>query len=385
MLLNHYLDTIKPSGIRKLFDLAQSAKDAVNFGIGEPDFDTPKIIREAAQKAMENGITHYTPNAGFKELREAISEKLLKDNNITADIDEIIVTAGGTASLLISLYTLINPGDEVIIPDPGFVAYENQVKLFGGIPVAFKLSEEDNFHPDIELLKSLITPKTKAIIVNTPSNPTAAVYTKEELEAIAELALKNNIYLICDELYEYILYDGRKHHSIASFPEMKKLTITINGFSKSYAMTGWRLGYIVAEKELIKAMLKFQQNSIVCANSITQMAGITALKEAAKDVEIMLKEYTRRKKFIFKAINSIGGISCKQIEGAFYAFVNIKDTQMSSDELSMYLLKEYEVVTVPGTAFGKYGEGYIRLSFATSMEKIEEGTRRMKEAIEKLR
>lgn len=385
MEFNTNLKKIKPSGIRKLFDLAQDRKGLVSFGIGEPDFVTPIHIREEAKKALDEGYTRYTPNLGFPELREAISIKLKQKNKVPITPDEVVVTSGGTEALFFAFYTLLNPGDEVIIPDPGFVAYESQVFLAGGIPIHLSLRGESNFHPDLEELKGCITSKTKAILLNSPSNPTGAAFDEKELLAIAQLAQENDIFIISDELYEDIIYDSARHTSIASFPGMKERTISIFGFSKSYAMTGWRLAYFATEADLVKEMTKLLQNTAVCANSIAQRAGLAAIQGSQDCVTKMFTAYNERRNVLTKGINEIQGLSCQAPEGTFYTFVNIKETGMTSEELSMYLLEECKVVTVPGTAFGKQGEGYIRLSFATSLDMIKEGIKRIKKGIENIK
>lgn len=384
MKFNSNLKKIKPSGIRKLFDLAQGKKDLVSFGIGEPDFVTPAHIREAAKKALDEGYTRYTPNLGFPEFRKALAIKLNQKNRISVTPEEVVVTSGGTEALFFSFYTLLNPGDEVIIPDPGFVTYESQVYLAGGTPVYLPLRGENNFHPDLEELKNCITSKTKAILLNSPSNPTGAAFNQEEILAIAQLAQEKNLIVISDELYEDIVYDGREHFSIASLPGMKERTISIFGFSKSYAMTGWRLAYLAAPLDLVKGIAKLLQNTSVCVNSIAQRAGLSAIQDSQDCVKEMFTAYNERRNVLAEGLNEIQGLSCYAPEGTFYAFMNIKETGMSAEELSMYLLEECKVVTVPGTAFGRQGEGYIRLSFATSLEDIKEGIVRIKKGIEKI-
>jgi len=297
----------------------------------------------------------------------------------------VVVTSGGTEALFFAFYILINPEDEIIIPDPGFVTYESQVYLAGGTPVHFPLRGENNFHPDLKELKNCITPKTKAILLNSPSNPTGAAFNKEELLAIAEIAKEEDLFIISDELYEDIVYDGREHISIASLPGMKERTISIFGFSKSYAMTGWRLAYLAAPLNLVKEMAKLLQNTSVCANSIAQRAGLAAIQGSQDCVKEMFSAYSERRNVLTKGLNEIKELSCHAPEGTFYAFVNIKETGMTSEELSTYLLEECKVVTVPGTAFGAQGEGYIRLSFATSLEDIKEGIKRIKKGIEKIK
>ena len=382
---NSNLKKIKPSGIRKLFDLAQGKKGLVSFGIGEPDFVTPAHIREAAKRALDEGYTRYTPNLGFPEFREALANKLKQKNKISVTPDEVVVTSGGTEALFFTFYCLLNSKDELIIPDPGFVTYESQVYFAGGTPVHFPLRGENNFHPDIEELRSYITPKTKAILINSPSNPTGAAFDEKELLAIAQLAQEKDIFIISDELYEDIIYDGRKHISIASLPGMKERTISIFGFSKSYAMTGWRLAYLAAEANLVKEIAKLLQNTSVCANSVAQRAGLSAIQGSQDCVKEMFTAYNKRRNVLTKGLNEIKGLSCHAPEGTFYAFVNIKETGMTSEELSMYLLEECKVVTVSGTAFGEQGEVYIRLSFATSLEDIKKGIRRIKKGIEKIK
>ena len=384
MELNANLKKIKPSGIRKLFDLAQGKKDLVSFGIGEPDFITPAHIRDAAKKAIDEGYTRYAPNLGFPEFREALAVKLNQKNNILAIPEEVVVTSGGTEALFFAFYALVNPGDEIIIPDPGFVTYESQVYLAGGIPIYFPLRGENDFHPDLRELKNCLTSKTKAILLNSPSNPTGAAFYEDELLALAQLAQEKNLMVISDELYEDIVYDGRKHTSIASLPGMKKRTISIFSFSKSYAMTGWRLAYFVAEANLAKEIAKLLQNTAVCANSVAQRAGLAAIQSSQDCVKEMFTAYNERRNVLIEGINKIKALSCHAPEGTFYAFVNIEETGMTAEELSMYLLEEYKVVTVPGTAFGQQGEGYIRLSFATSLEDIEEGIKRIKKGIENI-
>jgi aspartate/methionine/tyrosine aminotransferase len=387
MELNKNLSKVKPSGIRKLFDLAQNRKDIISFGIGEPDFITPDHVREAAKQAINDGYTRYTPNAGFRDLREALAQKLREENNIPVKAEEVIVTAGGTQALFSAFYALLNPGEEIIVPDPGFLVYGSQILLAGGNPVFLPLREENDFQIDIDELKRLITPKTKAILINSPSNPTGMLIKEEVLREIANIALENNLMVISDELYEDILFDGRKHISIASFPDMKEKTISIFGFSKSYAMTGWRLAYFALPENLISEMIKIQQNTAVCPNSVTQRAALYGLlhKEETKLViEDMRRAYQKRRDILVKGLNEIEGIRCLAPEGAFYAFPNITAIGKSSEELSMHLLDQCGVVTVPGTAFGEYGEGYLRFSFATSAELIEKGVAKIKEGLAKL-
>jgi len=387
MELNQNLKKIKPSGIRKLFDLAQNRKDIISFGIGEPDFTTPDHVREAAKRAIEEGYTHYTPNAGYANLREALAQKLADFNHIEAKPEEVVVTSGGTQALFSSFYTLLNPGDELIIPDPGFLIYGSQVFLAGGEPVFLPIREENHFQIDANELKGLITEKTKAILLNSPSNPTGMVIKKEILEEVAQIAKERDLFVISDELYEDILFDGREHVSIASFPGMKERTISIFGFSKSYAMTGWRIAYLTCPEYLVKEMVKIQQNTAVCPNSVTQRAvlyGLQNPKQTNDSINKMCAAYQERRDVIMEGFKEIEGFECMPPEGAFYAFPNITGTGKSSEELSMYLLEKYGVVTVPGNAFGQYGEGYLRFSFATSVDMIKEGIDKIKEGIKNL-
>ena len=387
MELNNNLKKIKPSGIRKLFDLAQNRKDVVSFGIGEPDFITPDHVRDAAKKAIEEGYTHYTPTAGYAELREALTVKLQEHNQIPAGISEVLVTTGGTQALFSSFYVLLNPGDEVIIPDPGFLAYESQILLAGGNPVFLPIREENNFQIDTEEMESLITSKTKAILINSPNNPTGMIIQKNILEKIAEIAKKHNLFVISDELYEDILFDGQKHISIASLAGMKERTISIFGFSKSYAMTGWRIAYLTCPEFLIKEMLKVQQYTAVCPNSITQKAVLHGLNnpvQTRKSIEDMRLAYENRRNILLEGLRSIDGFECLTPEGAFYAFPNITRIGKTSEELSIFLLDQCGVVTVPGNAFGQYGEGYLRFSYATSVEQIKIGIDRIKKGIKNL-
>jgi aminotransferase len=387
MELNQNLKKVKPSGIRKLFDLAQNRKDIISFGIGEPDFVTPGHIREAAKKAIDDSYTHYTPNAGFSDLREALSQKLKDCNKIPIESEEVLVTAGGTQALFSSFYVLLNPDDELIVPDPGFLVYGSQVNLAGGNPVYLPIREENHFQIDPDELRDIITPKTKAILLNSPGNPTGMVITQKVMEEIAQIATEHDLFIISDELYEDILFDGRKHVSIASFPGMKERTISIFGFSKSYAMTGWRLAYIACPEYLIREMIKVQQNTTVCPNSVTQRAALYGLQhpeETGPSIDDMRKAYQERRNLIMEGFDGIEGFECLSPEGAFYAFPNITGTGKKSEELSMYLIDQCGVVTVPGNAFGQYGEGYLRFSFATSMDMIKMGMEKIREGMKKL-
>jgi len=378
---------IAPSGIRRLFDLAQKASGVINFGIGEPDYDTPRFIGEAGKKAVDLGYTHYTPNAGFAELREAIAEKLRNENGMEVTAENVMVTSGSTIGLFLAVLALVDPGDEVLIPDPGFVAYEAAVLMVGGRPVRVPLSEDEGFRMLPEKVNELVTPRTKCIFLNTPSNPVGAVLEFSDVKGIAEVAMDNGVYVISDEVYEKFVYDEAKHYSIASIPGMEELAITVNSFSKTFAMCGWRIGYVVASKRLIDELIKLQQFTVVNAPSISQMACVEGLRnpETKKFVEEMVREYDRRRRYMVERINKIPGFRAKMPKGAFYVFANVKELGLKSMDLAEYILKEVAVATVPGSAFGPSGEGYLRFCYATSLKNIEEGLNRVERAVEKLR
>jgi len=388
---------IKPSPTLAVDSRAKELKakgfDIVNFGVGEPDFDTPEHIKEAAIRAIRDGFTKYTPVGGIDELKEAIIEKLERDNGLKYNKENIIVSCGAKHSLYNIAQALYGPGDEVIIPAPYWVSYPDQVLINEAQPVIVDTYEEDDFMLRPEALKDKITKRTKAIILNYPSNPTGFIYSKEVLQKIAEIALENNIYIISDEIYEKLIYDGKKHISIASLSEeIKNKTIVVNGLSKSHAMTGWRIGYAAGPAEIIKTMTKIQSQSTSNPTSISQKAAVAALKGSQDCVEVMRKEFEKRRDYIVREINKIPGISCKMPLGAFYAFPNVKsilgrksgDMEINSSmNLSIYLLEKAMVAVVPGSAFG--AEGYIRISYATSMENLSKGIERIRETLENLK
>lgn len=387
---------VKPSPTLAVDTKAKQLKangfDVINFGVGEPDFDTPEHIKEAAIKAIKDGFTKYTPVGGVDELKEAIVEKLEKDNNLRYGKENIIVSCGAKHSLYNIAQALFGPQDEVIIPAPYWVSYPDQVLLNDATPVIVDTYEEDDFMLRAEVLKEKITPRTKALILNSPSNPTGFIYTKKFLEEIAEIALKHNLYIISDEIYEKLLYDDSVHVSIASLgEEIKERTIVVNGLSKSYAMTGWRIGYAAGPVEIVKAMTKIQSQSTSNPTSIAQKAAVAALKGPQDCVEHMRKEFEKRRNYLVKKLNSISGISCKMPKGAFYAFAKVdklfgkKNGEFSinsSMDLSIYFLEKALVALVPGSAFG--AEGYIRISYATSMENLAKGIERIRKAVEEL-
>ncbi len=388
---------IKPSPTLEIDAMAKAMKkegrDIISFGVGEPDFDTPENIKEAAIKAIRDGFTKYTPVGGIDELKEAIVEKFKRDNSITYKKSEILVSCGAKHSLYNIAQSLINDGDEVIIPVPYWVSYPDQVLLNGGIPVFLRTKEEDSFMMMPHDLRKAITPRTKAVIINSPSNPTGQIYTEDVLMEIAEIIVEKNLYVISDEIYEKLLYDGARHISTASLnDEIKKRTIVVNGLSKSHAMTGWRIGYAAGPEDIIKAMTDIQSQSTSNPTSISQKAAIEALMGPQDFTEIMRKEFDKRRRFIVDELNSIEGITCSMPKGAFYVFPRVSSLYgrgdgsrkiMNSQDLSMYLLEKAGVAVVPGIAFGD--DNYIRLSYATSMVNIKKGMERIKEAILRLR
>ena len=375
---------IKPSGIRKFFDIVSEMKDAISLGVGEPDFETPWHIRDEGIYAFERGRTFYTSNAGLKDLRVEISNYIYKTQNIKYDPnDEIIVTVGGSEAIDIGLRAIINPNDEVIIPQPSYVSYEPCAILAGAKPVIINLKAENEFRLTPEELLNAITDKTKILILPYPNNPTGAIMEKEDLEKIAKIVIEKDILVMSDEIYSALTYKD-KHVSIASIEGMKERTILINGFSKAYAMTGWRLGYACGSKDIIKQMTKIHQFAIMCAPTTSQYAAIEALKHGDNDVENMRKSYNQRRRYLlheFKEMN----LECFEPFGAFYVFPCIKEFGMTSEEFATKFLKEEKVAVVPGTAFGDCGEGYLRISYAYSLENLKLAIGRFKHFITKLR
>ena len=371
-----------PSGIRKYFDMINEMQDAISLGIGEPDFVTPWNVCEAGIYSLEKGHTHYSSNAGFLELREEISKYLSNRYELSYDAkEEIIVTVGGSEGIDIALRALVGPGDEVIIPEPSFVAYKGCTTFTGATAKVLNLRAEDEFKLTREILESAITPKTKVVIVPFPNNPTGAIMTREELVPIVELLKDKDIIVISDEIYAELTYNER-HFSIASFPEIKDKTIVISGFSKAYAMTGWRLGYVCGNSILIDAMKKIHQYAIMSSPTTAQYAAIEALKNGENSVNEMVSEYNRRRNFIVSSFRKMG-IDCFEPLGAFYLFPSIKNTGYTSDEFCEGLLREEKVLVIPGNAFGECGEGFIRVCYATSMEEIIEAMKRIERFVKK--
>ena len=382
--LSDKIVNIKPSGIRKFFDIVSEMEDAISLGVGEPDFDTPWHIRDEGIYAFERGKTFYTSNAGLKDLRLEISKYLQRSQNVTYDSDcEIFVTVGGSEAIDIGLRAVINPGDEVIIPQPSYVSYEPCAILAGAKPVILELRAEDEFRLTPELLLSKITEKTKILILPFPNNPTGAIMEREDLEKIAKILIEKDILVMSDEIYSELTYSG-KHVSITSIKGMKERTILINGFSKAYAMTGWRLGYACGPKEIIKQMTKIHQYAIMCAPTTSQYAAIEALKNGDEDVLKMRQAYNMRRRFLMDAFRKMN-LKCFEPFGAFYVFPCIKEFGMTSEEFATRFLKEEKVAVVPGTAFGDCGEGFLRISYAYSLENLKVAIGRLEKFVEKLR
>ncbi len=382
MALSDVLERVNPSEIRKLFDLAQGIEGVISLGIGEPDFDTPEHIKEYAKKALDEGMTHYSPNAGIMELREAVAEKLKRDNGIDVNPKtQVMITVGANQALLMGFATFLKDNDEVLIPSPMFVSYAPAVILAGGKPVEVPTYEENEFRLSVDELEKYVTKKTKALLINSPNNPTGAVLTKKDLEEIADFVFEHDLMVLSDEVYEYFIYDA-KHYSIASLDGMFERTLTINGFSKTFAMTGWRLGFVAAPEWIIERMTRFQMYNATCPVTFVQYAAAKGLRDERswKAVEEMRREYNRRRNLVWKRLNEMGLPTVKP-KGAFYIFPRIRSTGLSSKEFSELVIREAKVVVVPGSAFGKSGEGYIRISYATAYEKLEEAMERMEKVL----
>ncbi len=383
------MESLPFSGIRVVMELATKmqaeGKRIIHLEIGRPDFDTPQVIKDACYKSIEKGNVFYTSNYGTPELRTAIAKKLKNENNVEYDPSEILVTIGVGEGTYAAFGGFLEPGDEVLVPDPVWLNYIHVPNFFDAKPVAYHLKEENDFQLDLEEIKSLITDKTKMIVIISPNNPTGGVLNRDTLSELSKIVIDKNLIVVSDEIYEKLIYDNEKHISIASLPGMKERTITLNGFSKAYSMTGWRLGYMAAPKEVIKGAVRVHQYINTCASSFVQEAGITALEKAQPDVDKMVVEYQRRRDYVVDAINKIDGLSCRTPKGAFYIFVNIKELGVSSMEFAEYLLNQAGVALVPGTAFGESGEGYVRLSYANSYENLIEACDKIKIAVDKLR
>ncbi len=376
-LLNPNIVSVKPSGIRKFFDVAERMEDVISLGVGEPDFPTPWHIRHAAIQSLENSKTRYTSNWGLMELRRAIQDFLKRKYKLNYDPEsEIAVTVGGSEAIDVALRALMSSGDEVIIPQPSFVCYEPLTRLAGGVPVILETKAENEFKLTPEELLSKITPKTKVVVIPYPCNPTGAIMEREDLEKIAQVLRGTNIFVISDEIYSELTFSGNGHCSIASLEGMRERTVVINGFSKAYSMTGWRLGFACGPKEIMKQIIKIHQFGIMSAPTTSQYAAIEAIKNGDNDIEQMLEEYDARRRVIVSGFNKLG-LTCREPKGAFYAFPCISSTGMTSDEFCERLLESQHVALVPGTAFGDSGEGFVRASYCYSIEHIREALRRI--------
>ncbi len=382
--LNPSVVEIKPSGIRKFFDIVQEMKGAISLGVGEPDFATPWHIREEGIYALEKARTHYTSNAGIVELRNEINTYLTRRYGVSYDPKhEILVTVGGSEAIDLAIRAMVCPGEEVIIPQPCYVSYEPCVILTQGVPVTIPLQEKNEFRLTAQELRDAITEKTKLLVLPFPNNPTGAIMTKEDLEAIAEVCIEKDIFVVSDEIYSELTY-GAKHVSVASIPGMRERTILINGFSKGHAMTGWRLGYACGPGEIIQQMTKIHQFAIMCAPTTSQYAAVDALKNGDEDVAMMRDAYDKRRRYVLHELRDMG-LTCFEPYGAFYVFPCIKEFGMSSEDFATKLLQEEKVAIVPGTAFGDSGEGFLRISYAYSLENLKEALGRLRRFVTKLR
>ncbi|WP_031557775.1 pyridoxal phosphate-dependent aminotransferase [Lachnospira multipara] len=382
--LSNKILSIEPSGIRKFFDVVSEMPDAISLGVGEPDFDTPWNVREEGIYALEKGRTFYTSNAGLKELRIEICNYLKRRYNLEYDpIDETMVTVGGSEAIDVALRCMVDPGDEVLIPQPSYVSYLPCAVMADAKPVIINLKEENGFKLTPEELEENITNKTKILVLPFPNNPTGAIMNRDELAKLVPIIIKHDLFVLSDEIYSELTYGEERHVSIAEFPGMKERTIVINGFSKAFAMTGWRLGYACGPKAIIKQMIKLHQFAIMCAPTNSQFAAVEALKNCDEDVNKMVEAYNQRRRYLVNAFREMG-LECFEPFGAFYIFPSIKKFGMTSDEFATKLLKEKKLAVVPGTAFGDCGEGFLRISYAYSIDKLKEGLSRIKEFITEL-
>ncbi len=376
---------LKPSGIRKFFDVAAMMEGVISLGVGEPDFQTPWAIRKAAITTLEKGKTVYTANPGLIELRTEVANYLNRTQGITYDpAHEIIITVGGSEAIDLGIRSLIDPGDEVLVVEPSFVCYAPIVELTGGVVVPIETKVEDKFKLTAKALREKITDKTKLLILPFPNNPTGGVMTKSDLEEIAEVLRDTNIIVLSDEIYAELTYTGEPHCSIASLPGMQERTLLVNGFSKAYAMTGWRMGYLAGPAPLVSQMLKVHQYAIMCSPTVSQYAAVEALRSCDDEVKKMTNEYNIRRRWLVNALNEIG-LECFEPEGAFYVFPSIKSTGLSSEEFCERLLYEHKVAVVPGNAFGESGEGFIRISYAYSLKHLQEAVKRIKEFLDEIK
>lgn len=373
--VNKRVKEMKPSGIRRFFEMSKNIKDVVALSVGEPDFPTPEHISKEGVKAIEKGCTFYTSNPGLLSLRQEICNWLKRRHHVVYNTSEVIVTLGASEAVDLCYRTCLDKGDEIIFTDPGYVSYEPCAILSQAKSVKYILEEKDEFKIKADKLEKLITDKTKILLINYPNNPTGAIMSKEDLQPIADLCIKHDILVVTDEIYSELTY-GKEHFTIASLPHMKERTLLINGFSKSYSMTGWRLGYICGPDEIISQMNKIHQYGVMSASTISQYAGIEALVNGDQDIEIMKEEYLKRKEYVMSRLKEMD-ISCHNPKGAFYCFINISKFGFTSEQFAIRLMNEAKVVIIPGTAFGEHGEGYLRLSYAYSMDKLKEALDRI--------
>ena len=381
------LADIHPSGIRRFLGTVQRAPDLISLGIGEPDFTPPEHVLDAARQAITEGKTHYAPSSGIPELREALAKKFTRDYGLFYNPEgEILVTVGATEAVFLALLAFVNPGDEVLIPDPGFVCYKPAVLIAGGVPVSLPMIEDhDSFRPDLDAVTSLVTGKSRVIVTNSPSNPTGSVLTYDEAAKLAKVSVENDLIMISDEVYEKIVYDGSKHFCLATFPGMRDRTIVVNSFSKTYAMTGFRVGYALGPEDLISVMSLVQQFTVACVDGPAQYAATAALEGSQDFVAKMVSEFDRRRRLVYRRLNEVEGFRCSLPKGAFYAFPNIRAFKTPSVDFADTILRECKVVVTPGSSFGGHGEGSLRLSFATSYSRIDEALDRIEQSTERLR
>jgi len=382
------MESIPFSGIRTIFEEVTRREKAgekiIHLNIGRPDFDTPNHIKEAAKKALDEKKVHYSSNYGIPPLTQALADKLQQDNQMSYAPSEIIVTVGGNEAVFMAMMGLLDSGDEVLIPDPCWLNYFYCVQMARGVPVSVPAKEEHQFTPHIDDFLSRVTDKTKMIVINTPNNPTGAVYSAEFLSELAQLAVEKDLYVLSDEIYEKMVYDGHRHVSFGSLPGMKERTVTVSGFSKNYSMTGWRLGFVAASPDAISAMVRIHQYVTICATSFAQWGAVAALTGPQDDVHHMVGEFDKRGALVSSALQEMPGIQVSKPAGAFYIFPSIKETGKSSQEMAQYLLDEAQIAVVPGHVFGDFGEGYIRLSYANSYENLEMALSNMNTALKKL-
>lgn len=379
------LKNVKPSGIRRFFRLAEKTSSSINLSVGEPDFRPPKHALDAGLQTAKEGKTHYAQTNGIPELREALAQKAYRDYGLNYDPNtEILITVGGTEAVFLALFSLVNPGEEVLIPDPGFVCYEPGIFLAGGIPVHFPLLEKNEFRPSIDNVISLLTEKSRVMMLNFPNNPTGAILSYNEAASLAKIAVERDMIVISDEVYEKIIYNDAKHYCLATFPGMQERTLVVNSFSKTYAMTGLRVGYVYGPKELISSLWLAHQYIVACVDTLAQYIALAALRGPQDFVENMVREFDRRRRLVHKRLNEIKGFRCLLPKGAFYVYPNVKNFGMSSEQFAEFLAREAKVITVPGSAFGNYGEGYIRLSYAAAYSDLEEALNRIEKAVKKV-